>query len=126
MSTPLRHVKLISFSPTHRVSVLPYIDSHSRFHKRESMSDEIRQSHDRQPRPSTPPRRSAQRKDWQGQPGLNRRPAVLETAALPTELYPLIIPATHRAAGTRGLIFNLRGNDKHYSRQKIPAPDFLP
>lgn len=49
MSTPLRHVKLISLSPTHRVSVLPYIDSHSRFHKRESMSDEIRQPHDRQP-----------------------------------------------------------------------------
>jgi len=38
----------------------------------------------------------------------------------------LIIPAAHRAAGTGGLIFNLRGNDKHYSRQKAPAPDFLP
>ena len=26
--------------------------------------------------------------EWQGQQGLNPRPAVLETAALPTELYP--------------------------------------
>lgn len=29
-------------------------------------------------------------KDWQGQRGSNPRPAVLETAALPTELYPFI------------------------------------
>jgi hypothetical protein len=30
---------------------------------------------------------------WQGQQGSNPRPAVLETAALPTELYPYGAPA---------------------------------
>ena len=51
-------------------------------------------------------------KDWQGQPGLNRRPAVLETAALPTELYPFEILAAQRATGTGGFIFNLPDYDK--------------
>ena len=32
--------------------------------------------------------RSGFRNEWQGQQGSNPRPAVLETAALPTELYP--------------------------------------
>jgi hypothetical protein len=31
--------------------------------------------------------------EWQGQQGSNPRPAVLETAALPTELYPYRAPA---------------------------------
>ena len=31
------------------------------------------------------------RLDWQGQKDLNPRHAVLETAALPTELYPYIL-----------------------------------
>lgn len=52
------------------------------------------------------------KKDWQGQPGLNRRPAVLETAALPTELYPFDVLAARRATGTGGLIFNLPDYDK--------------
>jgi len=30
-------------------------------------------------------------KKWQGQQGSNLRPAVLETAALPTELYPFTV-----------------------------------
>ena len=32
---------------------------------------------------------------WQGQQGLNPRPAVLETAALPTELYPCACGPPH-------------------------------
>lgn len=38
--------------------------------------------------PSSRPAPATHRGNWQGQQGLNPRPAVLETAALPTELYP--------------------------------------
>ena len=38
---------------------------------------------------------------WQGQKDLNPRHAVLETAALPTELYPYIIKLNGGPSGTR-------------------------
>jgi hypothetical protein len=77
-------------SPTHRVSVEPYINIDSQFNKREFEA----------PRILPPTRRtldltsceghraSTNRGKWQGQQGSNLRPAVLETAALPAELYP--------------------------------------
>jgi hypothetical protein len=76
-------------SPTHRVSVEPYINIDSQFNKREF---EVQRN---LPPPRLPSDLKSSElaalikwKKWQGQQGSNLRPAVLETAALPTELYP--------------------------------------
>ena len=79
-------------SPTHRVSVEPYINTDSRFNKRQygvfKNLPTIRRILN--PRSCEMTRQSNQGK-WQGQQGSNLRPAVLETAALPTELYPFFL-----------------------------------
>src|SRR5690606_7805697 len=67
ISTPLRHVKLISFSPTHRVSVFPYINTSLSFNKRESCSMNRPRRAGRLP---ALPRRTAQRKELAGAAGL--------------------------------------------------------
>ena len=74
-----KHVKLI-YQPHALRVCCPYIERIRRFRKSLSL-------------PYTPPGtiqsfRSSLAMRWQGQQGSNPRPAVLETAALPTELYP--------------------------------------
>src|SRR3546814_15109000 len=64
--TPLRHVKLISFSPTHRVSVFPYINTSLSFNKRESCSMNRPR---RIGRLHALPRKPRRGRNWQGQDG---------------------------------------------------------
>ena len=69
----------------------------------------------------------AHRREWQGQRGSNPRPAVLETAALPTELYPYLPAAsrTKRPSPARHGVFTARGRTwqarKALLRQQINA-----